>query len=148
MSRFPVYVVGAHGCSLGRSVGRVLSQQGLDVLRRDGTAQVVALGAFAPQVLQENALVAAPPDAGAGEPTMIELSVTPGDLVAGQRPLLLLRFANVSQGTCFDLVFKLRLPAGIVLVGGSDRWRSPRSRPAARTRTPSRSKRKDRAGSN
>lgn len=65
---------------------------------------------------------------------MIELSVTPGDLVAGQRSSLLLRFANVSQGTCFDLVFKLRLPAGIVLVGGSDRVEIP-SIPAGRAHT-------------
>lgn len=65
---------------------------------------------------------------------MIAVSVAAGDLVAGQRSSLSIRFTNTGRGTCSDLVFKLRLPAGIVLMGGYDRVEIP-AIPAGRTHT-------------
>jgi len=52
---------------------------------------------------------------------MIQVSVAPGQLVAGQRSQLGIRFANSGPGACTDIVFKLGLPSGITLVSGKQR---------------------------
>ncbi|GAB2613354.1 hypothetical protein Aab01nite_69480 [Paractinoplanes abujensis] len=51
---------------------------------------------------------------------MIEVSVT-GDVVAERRSLLSIRFANTGTGPCTDMVFKVGLPPGIVLLDGKER---------------------------
>lgn len=51
---------------------------------------------------------------------MIEVSVVGGELVANRKSVLSLRFANTGRGPCVNIVFKLRLPAGVVLMGGSE----------------------------
>lgn len=56
---------------------------------------------------------------------MIEVTVTADELVARQRSPLSIRFANAGQGSCFNLVFKLKLPAGMLLMGGSDQVELP-----------------------
>ncbi|GAA4475199.1 CHAT domain-containing protein [Phytohabitans houttuyneae] len=65
---------------------------------------------------------------------MIEVSVSPGDLVAGRKAPLAIRFANTGPGRCCDVVFKLRMPPGVVLRGGSDRVEIPVI-PAGRSHT-------------
>lgn len=55
---------------------------------------------------------------------MIDVSVA-GDLVAGQRSALSIRFVNTGTGPCRDVVFKVGLPPGIVLLGGTDRVELP-----------------------
>lgn len=52
---------------------------------------------------------------------MIEVSVSPGDVVAGRASALAITFANTGPGPCYDVVFRLRLPAGMVLRSGADR---------------------------
>jgi CHAT domain-containing protein len=52
---------------------------------------------------------------------MIEVSVAPGQLEAGQRSQLGIRFANRGSSACTDIVFKLGLPSGITLVSGNQR---------------------------
>ncbi|MFI5911998.1 CHAT domain-containing protein [Dactylosporangium sp. NPDC051541] len=52
---------------------------------------------------------------------MIEVSVTPGEIVAGRPSRLVLRFFNSGRGGCFNVEFKLRLPPGVVLMGGEGR---------------------------
>ena len=52
---------------------------------------------------------------------MIDVSVTPGELVAGRTSPVALTFANHGRGLCADVVFKLKLPPGLVLMGGADR---------------------------
>jgi hypothetical protein len=51
---------------------------------------------------------------------MIQVSVTPQQLTAGRRTQLEIRFTNTGSGTCTDIFFKLRLPAGIMLVSGKE----------------------------
>jgi hypothetical protein len=52
---------------------------------------------------------------------MIQVSVTPRQLVVGRRSQLEVRFANTGSGACTDIVFKLGLPSGVVLVNGKER---------------------------
>lgn len=63
---------------------------------------------------------------------MIEVSVAAGDVVAGRRSPLTIRFANNGPAPCSNIVFALGLPAGIVLMGGSGRVEIPMI-PAGRT---------------
>jgi CHAT domain len=65
---------------------------------------------------------------------MIEVSVEPHRLVAGQRTRLAIQFANVGRRACSDVVFKLRLPGSITLRDGSARAEIP-AIAAGRTRT-------------
>lgn len=65
---------------------------------------------------------------------MIGVSVAAGELISGQRSSLPITFTNTGRGTCSDVVFKLALPAGIVLMAGSDRVEIP-TIPAGRTYT-------------
>ncbi|MEV4140716.1 CHAT domain-containing protein [Dactylosporangium sp. NPDC049742] len=65
---------------------------------------------------------------------MIEVSVTPGDVVAGRATPLSIRFANTGRGSCFNVVFKLRLPTGVVLMSGSGQVEIPAIR-AGQTHT-------------
>jgi hypothetical protein len=51
---------------------------------------------------------------------MIQVSVHPGTLVAGQRSVLTIDLTNTG-GACSDVVFRLKLPPGMVLAGGRDR---------------------------
>jgi hypothetical protein len=52
--------------------------------------------------------------------TVIDVSVA-GDLVAGMRSALSIKFVNTGTGPCTDMVFKVGLPPGIVLLSGADR---------------------------
>ncbi|GAA2632952.1 hypothetical protein GCM10010399_76660 [Dactylosporangium fulvum] len=65
---------------------------------------------------------------------MIEVSVAPGDVVVGQTSSLAIRFRNPGRGPCFNVVFKLRLPTGLVLVRGSGQVDIP-TLPAGHTHT-------------
>src|SRR5258708_8362924 len=56
---------------------------------------------------------------------MLEVSVEPGRLIAGQRARLAIRFTNTGQRACSDIVFKLGLPAGILLLAGRNRMEAP-----------------------
>jgi hypothetical protein len=51
---------------------------------------------------------------------MIEVSVEPSRLVVGRRTQLAIRFANTGQRACSGIVFKLRLPSAITLMGGAN----------------------------
>ena len=53
--------------------------------------------------------------------SMIQVSVAPRQLVVGQRSELGVRFVNSGPGACTDIVFKLELPSGVVLVSGNQR---------------------------
>jgi hypothetical protein len=63
------------------------------------------------------------------EEDMIQVSVVPGQLVAGQRSRLDIRFVNTGTSGCTDIVFKLGLPSGIALVSGKERIEIERLRP-------------------
>ena len=53
---------------------------------------------------------------------MIEVAVTPpSGLVAGKEGALAIRLRNTGPGKCSDIVFRLSLPAGCVLVNGRDK---------------------------
>lgn len=52
---------------------------------------------------------------------MIQVSVSPGSLVAGRLAELTVTLSNTGLGTCSDVVFRLKLPPGMALVSGSDR---------------------------
>lgn len=52
---------------------------------------------------------------------MIDVSVEPSRLVAGQRAVLTIRFANSGRRSCSDVVFKLGVPPTIAIVGGTNR---------------------------
>jgi hypothetical protein len=52
---------------------------------------------------------------------MIQVSIGPRQLVAGQRSQLGIKFANSGAGACTDIVFKLGLPSGVSLVSGKQR---------------------------
>lgn len=56
---------------------------------------------------------------------MIEVSVEPRRLVAGRRTQLAVRFTNRGRRACSDIVFKLRLPSAIALIGGTNRTEIP-----------------------
>jgi CHAT domain/Translocon-associated protein beta (TRAPB) len=60
---------------------------------------------------------------------MIQVSVTPRQLVAGRRSQLEIRFANTGSGVCTDIVFRLELPSGVALVSGKERVEIDRVRP-------------------
>lgn len=60
---------------------------------------------------------------------MIQVSVIPRQLVAGQRSRLDIAFVNTGPSACTDIVFKLGLPPGIALVGGRERIEIERIRP-------------------
>lgn len=49
---------------------------------------------------------------------MIQVSVAPGQLVAGRRAQLGIKFSNHGPRSCTDIVFKLGLPPGFTLVSG------------------------------
>jgi hypothetical protein len=55
---------------------------------------------------------------------MIETSVA-ADLIVGRVSAVLLRFSNTGPGPCYNLHLKLRVPAGIVLMGGSENVNVP-----------------------
>lgn len=65
---------------------------------------------------------------------MIQVTLVPGEIVAQQRTPLSVRFTNTGRARCVDLVFDLRLPAGVVLMGGSGRVEVP-AIPPGRTHT-------------
>jgi hypothetical protein len=52
---------------------------------------------------------------------MLEVSVEPSHLIAGQRAQLAIRFTNTGRRACSDIVFKLGLPPGILLLSGRNR---------------------------
>ena len=52
---------------------------------------------------------------------MIQVSLEPSRLTAGQEARLTLVFANAGPGTCTDIVFKVDLPSGFLLLGGRNR---------------------------
>jgi hypothetical protein len=52
---------------------------------------------------------------------MINVSVRPGTLVAGQSGVLTIELSNAGEGACSDVAFRLKLPPGMVLAGGSDK---------------------------
>jgi hypothetical protein len=60
---------------------------------------------------------------------MIEVVIESGRLAVGQETPLRVRFANQGHGTCTDIVFKLRLPPGLLLVGGRNVVEIPRILP-------------------
>ncbi len=71
---------------------------------------------------------------GAGErQAMIEVSVQPTRIVAGQRVRLAVRFTNTSEGPCSDIVFRFELPSGMSLLEGRSKVEIPLI-PAGRTR--------------
>ncbi len=52
---------------------------------------------------------------------MIQVSVNPGTLVAGQPSVLTIGLSNTGLDACSDVVFRLKLPPGMALVSGRDR---------------------------
>ncbi len=52
---------------------------------------------------------------------MIEVSIEPRQLAAGQEARLTLLFVNTGPGTCTNIVFKADLPPGFLLLGGRNR---------------------------
>ena len=50
---------------------------------------------------------------------MIQVSVRPDTLVAGQAAVLRIGLSNTGQGTCSDVFFRLKLPPGMALVSGT-----------------------------
>lgn len=65
---------------------------------------------------------------------MIEASVVSAELAVGRVSAVLIRFANTGRGPCYNLHLNLRMPAGIVLMGGSSEVDVP-VLPAGRTHT-------------
>jgi hypothetical protein len=56
---------------------------------------------------------------------MIEVSVEPRDLSAGDERELEIRFSNFGRGTCTDIVFRVDLPPQILLLRGRSRVEIP-----------------------
>jgi hypothetical protein len=56
---------------------------------------------------------------------LIAATVVPTELTVHQRAALSVTLRNTGRGACTDIVFKLRVPAGVVLMGGSDRIEVP-----------------------
>lgn len=56
---------------------------------------------------------------------MIAVTVVPDELTVHRREQLSLVFRNTGRGPCTNVVFKLRMPAGVVLMSGSDRVEAP-----------------------
>src|SRR5438552_18949868 len=52
---------------------------------------------------------------------MIQVSLEPSRLTAGQETRLTLVFTNAGPGTCKKIVFKVDLPPGFLLLGGRNR---------------------------
>lgn len=52
---------------------------------------------------------------------MIRVSLEPGHLTAGHEARLTLLFTNAGPGTCTNIVFKVDLPPGFLLLGGRNR---------------------------
>jgi hypothetical protein len=59
---------------------------------------------------------------------VIEVSIDPGQLVAGRESALTVRFTNVGDGTCSHIVFKIGLPPEVLLLRGRDRIEIPKIR--------------------
>lgn len=57
---------------------------------------------------------------------MIEVVIESGRLAVGHETPLRVRFSNKGPGACTDIVFKLRLPPGLLLVGGRNAVEVPR----------------------
>ncbi len=56
---------------------------------------------------------------------MIKVTVAADGLAARRRTPLAIQFTNAGRGPCSKVVFKLTLPAGVALMGGSDRVEIP-----------------------
>jgi hypothetical protein len=56
---------------------------------------------------------------------MIKVSVAPDALIAQRTSPVAIQFANIGRGPCSNIVFKLALPVGVALMGGSDRVQIP-----------------------
>jgi CHAT domain len=56
---------------------------------------------------------------------MIDVSVQPSHIVAGQRARLAIRFTNTSQGPCSDIIFRFELPSGMSLLEGRSKVEIP-----------------------
>jgi hypothetical protein len=52
---------------------------------------------------------------------MIRVSINPGTLIAGQLSVLTIGLSTTGLDACSDVVFRLKLPPGMVLVSGRDR---------------------------
>jgi len=62
---------------------------------------------------------------------MIEVWIEPRQLVAGRDSRLAVRFTNTGPATCTDVVFKLELPGGFLLLSGRNRIQIPELRAGA-----------------
>jgi CHAT domain len=60
---------------------------------------------------------------------MIEVVIESGRLAVGHETPLRVRFSNKGPGACTDIVFKLGLPPGLLLVGGRNSVEMPRILP-------------------